>query len=149
MKYLLRAEAADRVRGVIACLMHHQDQLDESDRARVDQLLDMSEAWCNEQPTVQALFEVLDNTYEFFEPRTWGHDSVDSYVTHNVSASFIRSSIAASRRNVSQRPRIHTHCTFQDDVLILSADEYDYSLVVNAHPSSEPGLYEISVNVND
>jgi hypothetical protein len=66
MKYLLRAEAADRVRGVIATLMHHQDQLDESDRARVDQLLDMSEAWCKEQPTVQALFEVLDNTYEFF-----------------------------------------------------------------------------------
>jgi hypothetical protein len=60
---------------------------------------------------------------------------------------------AASRRNLSQRPHIHTHmhmhCPFQDGVLILSADEYDYSLVVNAHPTSEPGLYEISVNVND
>lgn len=145
MKYLLRAQAADLVRGVIATLMHYQDQLDESDRARVDQLLDMSEAWCKEQPTVQALFEVLDNTYEFFDPRTWSHRVVDSYVTRNVSASFIRSSIAASRGY----RYIHTHRTFQDDVLILSADEYDYSLVVNAHPTSEPGLYEISVNVND
>ncbi len=94
---------------------------------------------------MQALFEQLDSTYEFFDPRTWGHHTVDSYVTRNVSASFVRSSIAASRGY----RHIHTHRRFQDDVLILSADEYDYSLVVNAHPTSEPGLYEISVNVND
>ena len=149
MRYPLRSQAAYRVNGVVELLMNHQEQLSKDDRARVDQLLDMSDAWCKEQPTVQALFEVLDNTYEFFEPRTWSHHMVDSYVTRNVAASFIRSSIAASRRNVNQRPRIHTHRTFQDDVLILSADEYDYSLVVNAHPTSEPGLYEISVNVND